>query len=577
MGVLQRRHILTAIIMVRRGLSILMGLVVATAAFPSSAAAGVVVLANHTDGKVTFAVIQPDGRQVRRALDREEVVPVPADDADNAVTVLFDDGGWPRRQTLRGNGIYDFRSDGNRLELVERPLPGLPAPAGLPAPTPPARPRDAVCTIPVKILADDKEPTVRRVWEKRYRERVAAASDIIERYCRVRFEVVAVGTWHSEDGTRELGQLIEEFERTVKPAPARLAIGFTGQYQALRGDKHMGGTRGPFRPHILIREWGQPIAEPDRLEMLVHELGHFLGAVHSAESRSVMQPDIGGRQARARSFHIGFDAPNTLAMYLVGEELRAAPSPDPPLPASAGQQGPAESGVPLAGCRAARRSGGAAVLGHARPVAGVDRRSARTGASRDRRRGTVVRAVTEAARKNRRLPEGTPDRAAVEARLDGDQLTEYYVRQAAAAARQLPPAVAPGAFLLGLGLALDDSAMLREAPIAGTFWQQIESPSERAARLAVLGTPTMRTRHDLAQHFTVSAALVVLVGPRVPKGLASSENCPTLAAAAGSASSISRPTCPASSLPRSSGLEKSPSPVWKTASPWLTSCPSPAG
>ena len=42
-----------------------------------------------------------------------------------------------------------------------------------------------------------------------------------------------------------------------------------------------------------------------------------------------------------------------------------------------------------------------------------------------------MRAVTEAARKNRRLPEGTPDRAAVEARLDGDQLTEYYVRQAA--------------------------------------------------------------------------------------------------------------------------------------------------
>jgi hypothetical protein len=132
---------------------------------------------------------------------------------------------------------------------------------------------------------------------------------------------------------------------------------------------------------------------------------------------------------------------------------------------------------------------------------------------------TVVRAVTEAARKNRRLPEGTPDRAAVEARLDGDQLTEYYVRQAAAAARQLLPAVAPGAFLLGLGLALDDSAMLREAPIAGTLWQQIESPSERAARLAVLGTPTMQTRHDFAQHFTVSAALVVLVGPQGAEGI----------------------------------------------------------
>ncbi len=70
MGVLLHRCILMAIVMVRLGLSILMGLTVTIVAFPSPVAAGVVVLANHTEGKVTFAVIQPDGRQVRRALDR---------------------------------------------------------------------------------------------------------------------------------------------------------------------------------------------------------------------------------------------------------------------------------------------------------------------------------------------------------------------------------------------------------------------------------------------------------------------------------------------------------------------------
>ncbi len=91
MGVLVHRCLLTAIVMVRCGLSVLMGLVVTTVAFPSPAAVGVVVLANHTDGKVTFTVIQPDGRQVRRALDREEVVPVAADDVGNAVSVRFED------------------------------------------------------------------------------------------------------------------------------------------------------------------------------------------------------------------------------------------------------------------------------------------------------------------------------------------------------------------------------------------------------------------------------------------------------------------------------------------------------
>jgi hypothetical protein len=92
MSVLLHRCLLTTIIMPRRGLSILMGLIVATAAFPSSA-------------------------------------------------------------------VY-------------------------PAPTQPARPRDTVYSIPVKILVDDKEPTVRRLWEKRCRDRVAAASNIIERCCQ---------------------------------------------------------------------------------------------------------------------------------------------------------------------------------------------------------------------------------------------------------------------------------------------------------------------------------------------------------------------------------------------------------
>jgi hypothetical protein len=154
---------------------------------------------------------------------------------------------------------------------------------------------------------------------------MAAASEILEHYGCVRFEVVAVDTWNSGNSVHDMEDLINEFEREVKPAPARLAIGFTGQYQALRDDIHMGGIRGPFRSHILIREWGRQVAEPERLEILVHELGHFLGAVHSPEHQSVMRPDISDRQSRVRNFRIGFDAPNTLMMYLVGEELRSRP------------------------------------------------------------------------------------------------------------------------------------------------------------------------------------------------------------------------------------------------------------
>jgi hypothetical protein len=108
--------------------------------------------------------------------------------------------------------------------------------------------------------------------------------------------------------------------------------------------------------------------------------------------------------------------------------------------------------------------------------------------------------------------------AGSQTRRDGDELTEYYVRQGAAAAGRLPRDVAPGAFLLGLGVALDDSPLLRNAPIVGDLLRQIEPKSERAARLAVLGVPTMHARHDLTQHFAVSAALAVLVGPQRAEG-----------------------------------------------------------
>ena len=177
----------------------------------------------------------------------------------------------------------------------------------------------------MKILVDDEEPRVRALWEKQLRGRLAAASDIFERHCRLRFQVVAVDTWVVDKGIHDFNQSVAEFERRVRPAPARIAIGFTGRYKWVTGESHLGAIRGPLQSHILIREQLVKVSEPERLEVLVHELGHFLGAVHSAEETSVMRPKLGDRQSCVRSFRIGFDAPNTLAMYLLVEELRSRP------------------------------------------------------------------------------------------------------------------------------------------------------------------------------------------------------------------------------------------------------------
>ena len=145
---------------------------------------------------------------------------------------------------------------------------------------------------------------------------------MLEKHAGVRLKVVAVGNWDSDDTVTDFFESLGEFERDVKPFPAQLAIGFTSQYQVVQGRTHMAGTRGALHGHILVREWSRQMSEPERLELLVHELGHFLGASHSPEPTSVMRPVLGDRQAVRKGFQVRFDPVNTLIISMVGEELR---------------------------------------------------------------------------------------------------------------------------------------------------------------------------------------------------------------------------------------------------------------
>ncbi len=127
---------------------------------------------------------------------------------------------------------------------------------------------------------------------------------------------------------------------------------------------------------------------------------------------------------------------------------------------------------------------------------------------------TVLAAIVKAARENHRLPQRDAPGASAPFRRGGDELTVYYVRAAAAAARRLPEKEAAPAFLLAVGIALDDSSLLRSNLLTGRLWRKIEPDDALKQRLEVLGEPTLHGRHDLAQHFSVSAALTVAAGPQ---------------------------------------------------------------
>jgi len=282
--------------------------------------------------KITLGAVGRSGSKWQRfTVEAGDVVAVPVDSADTLA--------------VRGSGIgaYDLNAYGvyyigptraGRVELREidlgiapaatsnRDVVGALADVAGPDVLGGSEEREKRRTISVALYVDEDEPAVEQLWQRRLQQRIAAASQIFERSCGLKLAVRSYGSWKSNDAVDDFELSLREFEAEVRPKDARLAIGFTSQYQVTKGRTHLGGTRGPLHTHILLREWSQHVSEVERLELLVHELSHFLGAAHSPESNSVMRPILGDRQAHARSFRIAVDPVNALVMSLVGEEIR---------------------------------------------------------------------------------------------------------------------------------------------------------------------------------------------------------------------------------------------------------------
>ena len=369
---------------------------------------------------------------------------------------------------------------------------------------------DATPTLRVKVLVDDDERRRREVWEPELRARIAAASDILYAHCGLRLELVAFGAWDSDDAEFNFTRSLDEFEREVAPGPADVAIGFSSQYMAQRGRVHLGGTRKTLHSHILIKERTRGVLESERLELLVHELGHLLGASHSPEPNSVMRPVLTGGLQRTAGASVQFDPVNTLAMSLLTDEMRlrrvrtmsemtsltrrrlkeiyAALDPTLPDDPAAGMY------QQLVGSAA-----GTAIIADARKIMA---HVVHVAELKDKAPLETLHASSEGAAGD--AAQQSPERS--------DLLLEWYVRQAAAAAARVNQETAPQAFLLAMGAALDDTGQLARLPMVSNIERRLEGVAERQRRLAALGTPTMRGRADLAKHFFVSAHLVPILG-----------------------------------------------------------------
>ena len=180
---------------------------------------------------------------------------------------------------------------------------------------------ETVKTLAVRIFIDEEEPRIEALWRETLARRLDQASQILSQHSSIRFSVTKFGSWDSDDNNIKFADSLREFERETNPFPAELAIGFTSQYRIQRGKSNLGGTRGPMRRHILIREGSPNTQEVERLEVLVHELAHFLGAAHSGNPDSVMRPILGDGKSRARAFKIKLDRPNAQIVRLISHEM----------------------------------------------------------------------------------------------------------------------------------------------------------------------------------------------------------------------------------------------------------------
>jgi hypothetical protein len=464
--------------------------------------AAVVVISNRTD-RVQAVAVQKEGAQ-RESL---QLAPGASRPIFSHTPVSIELIGLTagKSQSLEPDCAYAIvnpkQGGATRVNMIRLgDAPGRGWPTGAP-------PITAVAgrTIDVKILVDEDERRPISVWEPALRQRVEAASKVLVAHGGAPLRIVGVATWVSNNLETDFHRTLREFERVVPVAPAQVAIGFSSQYEVVSGRIHLGGTRGAFHSHILLRERIAHVQDTERLEVLTHELGHWMGATHSAEKTSVMRPVVGQGQLRAAGTAIEFDAPNTLLLSLMGEEIRARGvrsladvSPDtqrrmaqiyaalnPRLP-----KDPA-SGHYLALLNSAKIDG---LLKDTREILAQIKNAA------------VHRPVD-------------PGVDVIEASLGGggDQLLEHYVRQAARAAQRMGPENGPRAFVLAMGLALDDGQTLRRLPLAGDVLNEVEGEAERRERLAVMGAPTMRGRPDLAKHFFVSAHLVALTGSEMAR------------------------------------------------------------
>ncbi|HEY1191368.1 MAG TPA: hypothetical protein VGE74_27285, partial [Gemmata sp.] len=477
-------------------------------AAPAQGQAAVVVIGNYTDGTMAFKIAEPEAKAREHKLPSNHVIPVfvggPAD-------ITFTAKGHETKLRLDMYNAYVFLPDeaaGVRLEGLE--LPGEPLERDTRAEVNPA-PRDPPVKVPVALLVDDTDPRADKAWQAELRKRFDGAAEVIEKASGVKLTFSGFGTWKSDPVAQNTSDLLRGLEKAVKAKEGTLVVGYSSRKIDPKVDPAFGAGRGLAGRHILLREW-TPKSEIERTEVLVHFLAQALGGVGSPDPGSALRSQLGNGYALREGAVIRLDPLNALVLNLWADERRR--EPDITMNSVAVFNRARMTRVYKALLKAAPGDSLAIVYLNDldRDIAkdpgpapkGPERRPV-VSAVRDVRIREVLAAVRARAKQNAALGDK---------RLTGDELTAAYIKAAGETAVRSPSPDMVPAFLIGLGVALDDTGALADDATTWSAVQGLETPAERKERLAALGNPTLAGRRDLCRRFFLGCA----VGELVPEG-----------------------------------------------------------
>jgi tetratricopeptide (TPR) repeat protein len=139
-------------------------------------------------------------------------------------------------------------------------------------------------TITLLIAADEE---FRRLddWENAIRSHITTVSDVFDKTFHIRFKLVGILPWNSNNRVSSINAMIEELDVEVQGGDVEIMLGLSGQ-RPPPGEESRGGA-APLTSIGLVLLLGD---EPDVQYPagIAHEICHLFGAWHVADQGSVM-------------------------------------------------------------------------------------------------------------------------------------------------------------------------------------------------------------------------------------------------------------------------------------------------